>query len=254
MLRTSILLYFILFSVEKTSFINEYKTLDLGTRSCKMAMNGNLENDTLFLSLHDDENTSVDAFNEISKNIDNPILIELQQTGSRFIKYGHKGSDYLVDPNRIFTEKGVINTLKKNNKSFPSEIKEPLINFSNQLVDLILSKSENKYIVAIHNNSNDNYSAKTYVGSNDAEKIYINPKEDVDDFFFVTDNSDFEFFKTKKRNVILQSKNVVDDGSFSVYCDKKELPYINIEAQDGHKEIQKLMIKEAYSLIKSKQK
>jgi hypothetical protein len=251
MLRASILLFFIITS---PSVIDEIKELDLGTRTCKLFIKGERQNVAIFLSLHDDENTSVNAFNEICENLDKPLLIELQQSGSRFIKYGHKGLDYLIDPNRIFSEKGLTNTLKKNNKTIPAEIRGPLKDFSEKILDLILPNDKNKYIVALHNNSNDNYSAKSYVGSNDAEKIYINPKEDVDDFFFVTDSSDFEFFKTKKRNVILQSKDVTDDGSFSVYCAKKSIPYINIEAQDGHKEIQKLMIKEAYLLIKSKQK
>jgi hypothetical protein len=232
----------------------EEKTLQLGTRSCKLLTTGDRQNNAIFLSLHDDENTSVEAFYEVYEKIDKAFLIELNQSGSRFIKYGYKGSDFLIDPNRIFTEKGLTNTLKKNNKSFPSEIIEPLKKFSDELLDEILPKDKDKYIVAIHNNSNENYSAKTYVGSNDAEKTYVNPNEDVDDFFFVTNNSDFEFFKSKKRNVILQSKKVQDDGSLSVYCDKHNYPYINIEAQDGHKETQKLMIKEAYSLIKSKQK
>jgi hypothetical protein len=82
----------------------------------------------------------------------------------------------------------------------------------------------------------------------------MNPSEDPDDFFFVTNLQDFEFFKTKKRNVVLQSLIALDDGSFSIYCARINQAYINIEAQDGHKETQKLMIKEAYQLIQSKQK
>jgi hypothetical protein len=254
MVRILILLFFLPLSVDRSLPIDEEKTIILGSKSCKLILKGKLENNAIFLSLHDDENTSVIAFNEVSQSIDNPVLIELQQSGSRFIKYGYNGLDYLIDPNRIFTEIGINNTLKKNNKTVPAELKVALKKVSIQLIDLILPKDKKKYIVAIHNNSNDNYSAKSYVGSNDAEKIYMNPSEDPDDFFFVTNLQDFEFFKTKKRNVILQSLKALDDGSFSIYCARINQPYINIEAQDGHKETQKLMIKEAYQLIQSKQK
>jgi hypothetical protein len=254
MVRILILLFFLPLSVDRSLPIDEEKTINLGSKSCKLILKGKLENNAIFLSLHDDENTSVIAFNEVSQSIDNPVLIELQQSGSRFIKYGYNGLDYLIDPNRIFTEIGINNTLKKNNKTVPAELKVALKKVSIQLIDLILPKDKKKYIVAIHNNSNDNYSAKSYVGSNDAEKIYMNPSEDPDDFFFVTNLQDFEFFKTKKRNVILQSLKALDDGSFSIYCARINQPYINIEAQDGHKETQKLMIKEAYQLIQSKQK
>lgn len=252
MVRISILLFFLHCSVNRSVTIDEEKVINLGSKSCKLIRKGNLENGSLFLSLHDDENTSVIAFNEVSQFIGQPVLIELQQSGSRFIKYGYNGLEYSIDPNRIFTEIGLTSTLKKYNKSFPNEVKESLNKFSKQLLDLILPSDKKKYIVAIHNNSNDNYSAKSYVGNKDAEKIYMNPAEDVDDFFFVINQQDFEFFKAKKRNVILQSKQATDDGSFSIFCARNSQAYINIEAQDGHKDIQKKMIKEAYELIMSK--
>ena len=254
MVRISILLLFLHFSVDRSITMDEEKTINLGSKSCRLILKGTSDHNAIFLSLHDDENTSVIAFNEVSQSIDNPVLIELQQSGSRFIKYGYNGLDYLVDPNRIFTEIGINNTLKKNNKTVHAELKVAIKKVSSQMVDLILPNDKKKYIVAIHNNSNDNYSAKSYVGSNDAEKIYMNPSEDPDDFFFVTNLQDFEFFKTKKRNVVLQSLIALDDGSFSIYCARINQAYINIEAQDGHKETQKLMIKEAYQLIQSKQK
>ena len=52
--------------------------------------------------------------------------------------------------------------------------------------------------------------------------------------------------------MVLQSINAIDDGSLSIYCQKNKLQYINIEAQHGQKEQQIKMLKETYSLIKSK--
>ena len=249
MFKVYLFLYLSTIFIDNVLLVNEKKTIDLGSKKCTLNSKGNLKAKCVFLSLHDDENTSIDAYIDVSKKIDNALLIELQQSGLRLVKYGYKGKDYLVDPNRIFTTKGLIATLEKNNKNYPKEIIEPLKKISKEILDLILLKSKNKYIIAIHNNSNDSYSIKSYVNSSDAENLFINPKEDVDNFFYVTNISDFNYFKSKKRNVILQSEKVKDDGSLSVYCHKMGLPYINIETEDGKKEIQKNMIEEAYSYI-----
>ena len=253
MLKYSLIISFCLLGFTSNIQTDEVKSFEFGSRYCKVIIKGESENDAIFVSLHDNENTSVIAFKEVSEQINRPILIELQQNGGRNLKYGFNGKDYLIDPNRIFSEIGLENSLKKNNNTYPKEIIAPIKDFASKLLAIILPKSRLNYIVAIHNNSNDNFSVKYYAHSSIAEKTYINPNEDVDDFFYVTERSDFEFFKSKKRNVILQSKNVFDDGSLSVYCGRNNLPYINIEAQDGHKEVQKQMIKEAYFLIKSKQ-
>ena len=115
-------------------------------------------------------------------------------------------------------------------------------------------KNPDCYIVAIHNNTNNNFSVLTYKNSKNAEQVYVNDTQDIDNFFIVTNKSDFDYFKDTKRNVVLQSVNAIDDGSFSVYCQKNKLPYINIEAQNGQKSEQIKMINETYSLIKHKTK
>ncbi len=229
-----------------------YRSFDLGTRTCKLVTIGSTDSVAVFLSLHDDENTSVDAFKEVHEEIDHAAMVELQQSGSRLLKYGHGENDYFVDPNRIFSIIGLNNSLKKHNKSYPAEISVSLARFTKNILEHILPEDQKTYLVALHNNTNDQYSIKSYLGNPDAEKVNINPSEDPDDFFLVTEISDFEYFKSLKRNVVLQSHDAFDDGSLSIYCERFERPYINIEAQDGHKSIQRSMIKEVYSHIKTK--
>jgi len=110
------------------------------------------------------------------------------------------------------------------------------------------------YIVAIHNNTNNDFSILSYKNSKDADEVYVNSSTDIDNFFIVTTQTDFDYFKANKRNVVLQSKNAIDDGSLSIYCQKNKLHYINVEVQHGQKEEQVKMIQEAYSLIKYKPK
>ena len=71
-------------------------------------------------------------------------------------------------------------------------------------------------------------------------------------FSLLTIKADFDFFRSKNFNVVLQNENAGDDGSLSVFCQKNQIPYINIEAQNGHKEKQMQMIKESYYLIMNK--
>ena len=103
-------------------------------------------------------------------------------------------------------------------------------------------KNSSKYIIAIHNNTNGEFSAKSFNNYSHAAKVYISKSKDPDDFFIVTQLPDFIFFKRHNQNVVLQSKSAADDGSLSIYCQKNRIPYINVEAQYGHKKQQILML------------
>jgi hypothetical protein len=96
-----------------------------------------------------------------------------------------------------------------------------------------------RLIIAVHNNTDEKYSIKSYEKGEDlgkdAKLVNTNLKTDVDDFFFVTDKNIFKFLKEKNLNVALQDNvNVTDDGSLSVYCGNYKIPYINVEGEHGH--------------------
>ena len=51
-------------------------------------------------------------------------------------------------------------------------------------------------------------------------------------------------------NVVLQDNDkVTDDGSLSVLAGRAGIPYINVEAEDGHLQQQVEMIKTVYSAV-----
>lgn len=233
------------------SYVNE-KKINLGNTTCKISITGQDEKLAKFISLHDNENTSVEAFLEIKSSLPNCRLYELKQNEERLLKYEIKGKNYLFDPNRIFSPIGIKGTILKYNQTHPKELENGLSLFADSLLKAIDFKNPNCYIVAIHNNTNNDFSVLSYKNSKDADDVYINSNEDIDNFFIVTARNDFDYFKTKKRNVVLQSINSIDDGSLSIYCQKNKLQYINIEAQHGQKEQQIKMLQETYSLIKSK--
>lgn len=230
------------------------KILSLGAKTCKLKYATSSRELGVLLSIHDDENTSIDAYNAVIDRCPEFSLIELKQSGNRLIRFEHHGKDYSIDPNRIFSRNGLINSIKKYNSTYPDQVINGFSEFASKFLNDIIPKTKEIYIIALHNNGENNLSIKSFIGSKEAKETFVNPSSDIDDFFYVTDKIDFEYFKNKKYNVVLQENNIPDDGSLSVYCQKNNLPYINIEAQDGHLEIQKKMIIETYNLIKSKQK
>lgn len=229
-------------------------TFNLGNKTCKISTTGQDEKLAKFISLHDNENTSVEAFLEVKSSLPNCRLYELKQSEERLLKYEIKGKNYLFDPNRIFSSIGIKGTILKYNQSHPKELENGLSVFADNLLRTIDLKNPNCYVVAIHNNTNNDFSVLSFKNSKDADDVYINSNEDIDNFFIVTIKADFNYFKAKKRNVVLQSVNAIDDGSLSIYCQKNKLHYINIEAQHGQREQQIKMLQETYSLIKSKTK
>ena len=225
---------------------------NLGSTQCELNCSISSNEFAVFLSIHDDENTAVEAFNAIIDQCPKFSLMELNQSGGRLIQYELNGKSYLVDPNRIFSQEGLISSLKKYNKNYPEEVISGFSKFATEFLSKVLPKTRKTYLIAAHNNTEGNLSINTYKGSPVAKEIYSNPSMDIDDFLYVTDQEDFNYFKSKKYNVVLQANSIPDDGSLSVYCQKNNIPYINIESQDGHLEIQKKMIIDTYNLIKTK--
>ena len=209
--------------------------LKLGDAEVQVIISKGKTEKPLFFNMHDDENTSVEAAKAFVAKYDGKV-IELAHDGSRLIKFKLKNEQFTIDPNRIFTAVGITETLKKNGKTSPEAEKE-IDAFAKNLIAKFLADST--IIVAMHNNSENAYSVKSYEKGGDSEKdaaqVFTKPENDVDAFFFVTEQKHFDAFKTKGFNVVLQNnQTVTDDGSLSVYCGKGKITYINVEAQHGH--------------------
>jgi hypothetical protein len=215
--------------------------LKLGNTACKILVHKKAGNVATLIALHENENTCLRAFNAISKS-SAFVLYSISQKGNRLLEFKEKNKVYHFDPNRIFSRTGIIKTLKKYNTSYPKNIINKIVAFSNKILEVTTIKNSSKYVIGIHNNTNGNFSAKSFNYYSRAAKIYISKTRDPDDFFLVTQLSDFIFFKSKNQNVVFQSEAAADDGSLSIYCQKNRIPYINVEAQFGHKKQQIRML------------
>jgi hypothetical protein len=106
----------------------------------------------------------------------------------------------------------------------------------------------------MHNNTDVNYSIKSYLPGEDESQntadVYVSDKWDADDFVYTTDKKYFDYLKQADVNVILQDNSgFVNDGSLSVYCGKKGIPYLNIEAQKGHLDEQIKLVEIVYQML-----
>jgi hypothetical protein len=249
--KSILLITFIWVSAAKAqSDSSMMKSIQIGDSSIQILQQiGDLNDDILFINVHEDEQTSIDAVYEYSKEF--PChFVRLQHNKTRRIAFQLGGKDYSIDPNRIFTSKGRRKTLKDEGK-FSFKAAKSVKVLASEIVRYLNNKS---VIIAMHNNTDVNYSIKSYLPDGDesqnTKEVYINDEMDADDFIYTTNSIFFEKLKKLKINVILQdNKKYVNDGSLSVYCGVNNIPYINIEAQKGHFKEQLRLIREVLTIL-----
>mgnify|MGYP000145849217 CR=1 FL=1 len=204
----------------------------------------------IFLNVHEDEETSIETLHAYAK-IDSIPFFYLKHQETRRITFLLKGKSYDFDPNRIFTKKGRKKTLK-DGEGYSLKANKEVKKLANEIIERIPLMHT---VVALHNNTDENYSIKSYLpGGGEAQntaEIHVNPDMDPDDFIYTTDRAFYDAFKSRNINVILQdNKGYVNDGSLSVYCGKKDIPYVNIETQRGHFDEQMELTKTVLEVIR----
>lgn len=199
-----------------------------------------------YFAPHEDETTSIKvAKAAVKKN--GGRLFWLSHGGGRNISFAFEGKEFAVDPNRIFSNRGAASSIKtlsgyKEEDELPTGVVREVRLFADAVLEQLFSNVG--LIVGMHNNTNNNYTAASYQGSlaEAAEEVFVVEGSDPDDFFFTTNRSIFEALKSQGFNAVLQKRGIADDGSLSVRCQRNGLPYVNIEAQDGHESAQTKML------------
>lgn len=215
----------------------------LGGKLLSVARHGDeKEAPFVLISLHSNETTAIDAA-RIFIEKEGGLFLELLNYDQRLIEFNEAGKKFVFDPNRIFTPAGRIANLKLN-KSYNRIVAQQVQKFARFILAEIPG---NKTIIAVHNNTEGNYTINDYkkgnILENDAELIYQNPALDEDDFFLTTDLSLFKSLKANEFNVVLQHKSKAkDDGSLSIYCARSNRPYVNIETEHEHLDEQQKML------------
>lgn len=223
----------------------EEDIFDLGSREVAVA-NYVKGKGLSFINLHDDENTSVLAAVSVIDSLGGQ-LIQLKHSGERNVEFRLNGKNYEFDPNRMFTDAGAKASLEKFGR-YSKDAHSKIRSFASFIVLNITSD----IIFTLHNNTDNNYSAASYLDEykNDAADVYLHPNKDPDDFYFVTERLFFDELKSRGYNVVLQNnRTMTDDGSLSVLAGRRDIPYINIETQHGHLAEQIDMLLTVYHLF-----
>ncbi len=207
------------------------------------------QSEILFLNVHEDEQTSI----EVTKSFGEGHAINfayLHHQLTRRVFYNAGKHEFSVDPNRIYTKKGRRKTIEPWHP-FSFKANNTAAILANAILDLI---KPYKTIVTMHNNTDTEYSIKSYLqGGGEAKntaEIHISNNWDPDDFVYTTSVDFFNHLKEADVNVILQDNvNFVNDGSLSVYCGMNNIDYLNIEAQKGHFDEQLKLTEIVYHML-----
>lgn len=202
------------------------------------------------VNLHSNESTSVAAAETVFQETGGRIL-KILNNDNRNVGFIYKGDSVFVDPNRIYTRKGIKATLKRLNKHYKAGTIREVKKLGTYITQQIPSGSST--IIALHNNTEGNLSILSYQpGGDEAETsaAFHQGMNDPDDFFLTTDADIYEKLKAKDHNITLQdNKRVPNDGSMSVFYGKKNRSYVNIEAQHGHIEEQIKMLRDLLEIL-----
>ncbi len=210
---------------------------------------------TCCINVHDDEATAVEAARSILEKRGG-VLIKIENNAKRNINFPFKGLVYTFDPNRIFSRKGIMLTLKTKGKINPLAINE-VEKFATQLLKLIPDSIS--CLIALHNNTNNDFSVRTYLPGgarqHDASQVYADEWQDIDDIALTTDQDIYSKMASFGYNSILQDNvNVFRDGSLSVYYGEQNRRYINIETQHGKTGQYREMLKKLLSILDDEKK
>ena len=197
-----------------------------------------------WVHLHENEQTAIRAVESLPDSA-GFCLTSWKHAGTRNAEFTLAGKNYRFDPNRIYTAKGIeasLRNLGNYSVSAARKVEQLAQNFIAENID------GKKIIVALHNNTPDgglhiNAYASGSSYAKEALKVHINHQQDPDNFFFTTSSEFFDFLQKANQNVVLQNNaEMTDDGSLSVYCGIRDIPYLNIEAEHQQVEAQREMI------------
>jgi hypothetical protein len=194
------------------------------------------------INMHDNEGTAVLGATPILE-ITGGTMIRVENFKQRVINFRLNGILYGFDPNRIYSRIGIEQTLRDNRHMSKAALLE-IEKFGQRLLSLIPDSP--RCVIALHNNTNDLFSIKSYVPGGirqrDAKAVNYVETEDVDDIALTTDSLVYKVMADAGYNTIWQDNTKAKkDGSLSIYCGEKGYRYINIETEHGKVEQYRIM-------------
>ena len=196
-----------------------------------------------FINLHENEQTSVAAARAVLRT-STGRLVRLCSRGRRQVVFWDGVRPHAFDPNRIFSDAGLHQTLWQF-ASLTDAAFEAVRTLRTQLLELLVVPN-GVPVVALHNNRGCGYTVLEYgVGeryAGDCAARFVGNAAAPEDFLVVTHASWFERLREQAFNVVLQSPTAHDDGSLSIWFQRSGRVYINVEARHGRLAAQQQML------------
>ena len=196
-----------------------------------------------FINLHENEQTSVAAARAVLSTSPGR-LVRLCSRGRRHVVFWNGWRPHAFDPNRIFSDAGLQQTLLQF-ASLTDAAFDAVRALRTQLLELLVVPNRAP-VVALHNNRGCGYTVLEYgVGeryAGDCAARFVGNAAAPEDFLVVTHASWFERLRALGFNVVLQSPTAHDDGSLSIWFQRSGRIYINAEARHGRLAAQREML------------
>ncbi len=203
----------------------------------------------LLLQLHSNERSAGEAAYTAACRWGTEFL-QLLNNEQRLVGFQHQEQWFQFDPNRIFSTEGIRKTLAQSGAISEGAV-AAVQQFSDSLLCLL-----NRYqvIIAVHNNTDSRFNIRQYLPI-DPERVHLNQQQDEDDFFLTNDPAFFAALKAGHHNVVWENASrMEEDGSLSLYCQRNNIRYINIEAEHGHTAGQLAMLETVKRILEEEKK
>ena len=184
-----------------------------------------LQNDMLWVHVHADETTALEAVRAHIRGQGRGCFITLAHVHGRAVQWPLGGQVYAIDTNRMFTENGRRRLLARQG-CYQAEVATTI---GGALAPLITDYlQQRRLLVAVHNNAAGGFGVGSYTAGGslaaDAAAVAVEQPQHPDDFFYVTHRRAFDFFRARSYNVVLQHPRVTDNGSLSVWTAQAGIP------------------------------
>jgi hypothetical protein len=219
------------------------RRIALGRNTVDLLIHGDSDARVIFINLHQNEQTSVNAARAVMQEL-GQRLIELRAQGNRNIAFWIGLRPYLFDPNRIFSDHGIKQTLRFYG-GYSDAAHSAVVGLRCAIIEE-MQISGAAMVIALHNNGTGHYTINSYLpgaaAAMDALAVYVEPRADPGDFFLVTQRKAYDKLCTSGFSVVLQNDVASDDGSLSYYFSQIPPLYVNVEARFGHEQEQCAML------------
>ena len=219
-------------------------TIKLGSTEVQLFIREGPKEAPIYLNLHENERTSVEAARRVLTNCTGS-LVRLQGQGERLMTFYLDKRKYVFDPNRIFTESGLVATLAKyTHDGDLSKAAAEVRKLRDEVLALLVARTGP--IVALHNNAaSKTFSFASYEFGAYKEEAKLTKRasgQPDSAFFLLTNSTTADRLHAAGFNVVLQSLHPTDDGSLSVWSQMQSREYVNVEAKAGKLDLQRRML------------